>query len=286
MLAGQLKSQRLDQKLSIQEIALRSRLDASLVSRYENGNRIPTREHVLRLALALDLDKTALLTLWLAEKMNKVLAEESEEAIRQNALNLLNGEMEQGVLFEARATPLSQKQEDKLRGWLEELSPIKHLSERRHQLLHHLVKEQESWSFNEILQVIQEGKTVNGKSFPAHLHLHSTYEWLIEGETLQHQIEIDDANRLMKRISTSWKRADWPEKEFSLMALARFYQSIQSEPYPIQWMAINLCLLRWGFPLCTPPNKKPNEENLNTLAESLGDWLITEMRRYRDSLQF
>ncbi|MBI1222417.1 MAG: helix-turn-helix domain-containing protein [Bacteroidetes bacterium] len=285
MLAQQLKTQRLDQNLSILEVSIRAGLDASLVSRYENGNRIPTRDHILRLANALSINQEALLTTWLSEKMKKVWIEEDNAGIREKALSLLNGTIESQSLFEQAGTRISQKQEEKLNSWLTDLSPVRHTLNRHRRILQEWIAFEHQWSEEEIEQVITAGKTVSGHDFPAHLRLHTMHQWLKDVESLGSHLQSSLQNKLMKQLIPDWSDIEWPGNGLNLSTLARFYTDLTTN-HEQEWrIAMNLCLLRWGFPLCPLGRAFPKEVSIGTLAENLGDWLIAVLRRYREEIE-
>src|SRR5687768_4633624 len=119
MLAGILKARRLEKNLSTLEVSVRTRLDSSLISRYENGNRIPTRDHVVRLATALGLDEQVLLVAWLSEKLKKVLSEESSETVREKALTLVMEKADSAQLMRQSGNRITESQEMAIHKWKE-----------------------------------------------------------------------------------------------------------------------------------------------------------------------
>lgn len=69
ILSELLKSKRESKGLLLREVAYKVDVDTALISKIEKGDRKPTREQIEKLAVALDIDYTKLLTLWLSEKV-------------------------------------------------------------------------------------------------------------------------------------------------------------------------------------------------------------------------
>lgn len=55
--------------LLIRQVAAVTELDQAIISRIENGDRIPTKEQVMKLAGLYNLDTNEIMSAWLAEKM-------------------------------------------------------------------------------------------------------------------------------------------------------------------------------------------------------------------------
>jgi Fic family protein len=83
MFAGTLRHQRKAQEFSLRDLATKSGIDQTLLSRFEHGDRLPTQEQFDALAKTLKGDVHALRIQWMAEKVLKVLAYD------QNALEAL-----------------------------------------------------------------------------------------------------------------------------------------------------------------------------------------------------
>ena len=71
-----LKSAREKKGLKTREISTLLKIDQALISKFENGQRTPTRKQVEQLAQLLEIDLEALLVDWLKEKIKQVIAEE------------------------------------------------------------------------------------------------------------------------------------------------------------------------------------------------------------------
>lgn len=70
-----LSDRRVTRGLKVQDIAREAGLDASQISRYEQGSRIPARQHLAALATAYGLDQSRLRTEWLAAKVIALVEE-------------------------------------------------------------------------------------------------------------------------------------------------------------------------------------------------------------------
>jgi HTH-type transcriptional regulator, competence development regulator len=71
--------------LLIRQVAAVTELDQAIISRIENGERIPTREQALKLAGLYNLDLKETMSAWLAEKMVRDYGHEPyvSEALRE-----------------------------------------------------------------------------------------------------------------------------------------------------------------------------------------------------------
>lgn len=62
----------------MRELAAKIEIDIATVSKFEKGDRNPTRPQIVRLSEVLNLDQKQLLTLWLRDKVvNGVIQEET-----------------------------------------------------------------------------------------------------------------------------------------------------------------------------------------------------------------
>lgn len=80
-----LKSKREKKGLLLREVASKIEVDTALISKFEKGDRKPTREQIEKLAVALEIEISQLLTVWLSEKVYEEVKGENEAA---NALKL------------------------------------------------------------------------------------------------------------------------------------------------------------------------------------------------------
>lgn len=73
-----IKEARESKELLMRELAAKIEIDIATVSKFEKGDRNPTRPQILKLANVLELDVNKLLTLWLRDKiLNEVQGEEN-----------------------------------------------------------------------------------------------------------------------------------------------------------------------------------------------------------------
>ncbi len=71
-----LKKARETKGFKTREVANLLQIDQALISKFENGQRTPTRKQVELLAQLLEIDLEVLLLAWLKEKIKQVIAEE------------------------------------------------------------------------------------------------------------------------------------------------------------------------------------------------------------------
>ena len=69
ILSELLKSKREKKSLLLREVASMIDVDTALISKIEKGDRKPTREQIDKLAIALEMDHSKLLKLWVSEKV-------------------------------------------------------------------------------------------------------------------------------------------------------------------------------------------------------------------------
>ena len=62
--------------LLLREVAAKLQIDQALISKFESGNRKPTREQVIQLARHYNTDKEELLVQWMSEKVVYELRDE------------------------------------------------------------------------------------------------------------------------------------------------------------------------------------------------------------------
>ena len=71
-----LKVERKNRNLLLREVAAILAIDQALVSKFENGTRVPTRKQIIKLAQLYELNETDILTEWLSQKILGLLAKE------------------------------------------------------------------------------------------------------------------------------------------------------------------------------------------------------------------
>ncbi|MFA7272571.1 MAG: Fic family protein [Crocinitomicaceae bacterium] len=87
-----LKNARIQKGLLIRELAQLLGVDQALVSKFESGNRLPTRNQIKNLAKHLDISMDELQVLWLKEK---ILAEVGNDYLATKALQMVQEEIAQ-----------------------------------------------------------------------------------------------------------------------------------------------------------------------------------------------
>jgi len=86
-----IKSHRLQKNMKTRELAQLLGIDQALVSKFESGQRLPTRQQVELIAFHLEIDSKELLAQWLKEKMMNEL---SDYSVVSRALQLVQEEKE------------------------------------------------------------------------------------------------------------------------------------------------------------------------------------------------
>ncbi len=84
-LSSIIKKAREEKELLMRELAAKIEVDIATVSKFEKGDRNPTRPQILRLANVLDLDVEHLLTLWLRDR---IVSEAINEEVGLKALKM------------------------------------------------------------------------------------------------------------------------------------------------------------------------------------------------------
>lgn len=77
--------------LKVREVARMLNIDVALISKFESGQRNPTRNQILQLAELLEIDRDTILILWLKEK---ILRELSDEPLAIKALKAAESELQ------------------------------------------------------------------------------------------------------------------------------------------------------------------------------------------------
>ena len=186
-----LKAARINKNLKTREIAQFLGIDQALISKFENGVRIPTKIQVKQLADFLELPYQELMVLWLKEK---ILIEIGEENYAQEALQLVQEELESYNL-----SPPSSSED--LTNLLQEIDELKSKLDKLRQFDSYRIAqaleleytfesnriEGNTLTLKETDLVINEGLTISGKSMREHL------------EAINHKEAIDYVKDLMLR---------------------------------------------------------------------------------------
>lgn len=170
-----IKNKRKELHLKINELAAMLRIDATLLSRFESGQRIPTKAQVIQLAQALDIPQQELVQLWMRDR---ILAEYGGESGLDKALLMVH-EVVTSYINAAHPIQLPKTLQKRVDALAETLQSIR---EQRH-LLHpktwNSLMTEYTFESNRIegntltLQetdlVIAHGLTISGKSMREHL---------------------------------------------------------------------------------------------------------------------
>lgn len=182
---------RQEKKLKIREVAQQLEVDQALVSKFESGARIPTRNQVLKLAEILSIPEEELLTLWLKEK---ILSEVKYELFAERAIHMVQEELQRyGKQPPALSANLSQILEeiDELKSRLDQLRQYDSYRIAQALELEYTFEsnriEGNTLTLRETDLVINEGITISGKSMREHL------------EVLNHKEAIDYIKDIVQR---------------------------------------------------------------------------------------
>ncbi len=85
-----LKNAREQKSLKTREVANLLQIDQALISKFENGQRMPTRQQVEQLAELLEIEPELLIIAWLKEKIKHLI---SPESLGLRALQELSNEL-------------------------------------------------------------------------------------------------------------------------------------------------------------------------------------------------
>lgn len=75
----------------LRQIAAHLEVDTALISKLEKGYRNPSKEQVIKIAEFLNIEPDDLLILWLADKVESVVA--SDKNLASNAMNIVKNKM-------------------------------------------------------------------------------------------------------------------------------------------------------------------------------------------------
>jgi Fic family protein/DNA-binding XRE family transcriptional regulator len=188
-----LKEARENKHLKTRELAQLLGIDQALVSKFESGNRKPTREQVTKLASILEIDYETLMVAWLKEKILYEIGD--DKVIGLKAMMAAEDEMKHEVV--AKRHNLSAT----LTAILNEIDSLKKLLDQKRTFdsiriaqaleLEYTFEsnriEGNTLTLRETDLVINEGLTVSGKSMREHL------------EAINHQEAIGYIKQLVER---------------------------------------------------------------------------------------
>jgi Fic family protein/DNA-binding XRE family transcriptional regulator len=188
-----IKNARVLKNLRSRELAQLMGIDQTLISRFESGKRLPTRDQITQMSIHLDIDIDELLVVWLKEK---ILSEIGDEPMAEAALQMVNEEIGK--------YNVSPKVSDDLKSLLKEIEVLKSKLDKLRQFdsfriaqaleLEYTFEsnriEGNTLTLRETDLVVNEGLTISGKSMREHL------------EAINHKEAIDYMKDLVHRKVT------------------------------------------------------------------------------------
>lgn len=187
-----LKNARIQKGIRTRELAQRIGIDQALISKFESGQRIPTKEQVSKLAHELDISHDELHVLWLKEK---ILGEVGSDYLAVKALQLVQEEIANYQRLPAIQLSKSLKkllaEIDALKAKLDQLREFDSFRIAQALELEYTYEsnriEGNTLTLRETDLVINEGLTIAGKSMREHL------------EAINHKDAIDYVKDLVVR---------------------------------------------------------------------------------------
>lgn len=185
-------------KMRSRELATILQIDQSLISKFENGRRIPSELQLRELSRALDIDYDLLFKAWLKEK---VLNEVKEYAFASEVLGMVQEEL-------ASYFPERSFQDTSIEKTLSEIDQLKNELDKIREFENHRITEAldleytfesnriegNTLTLRETDLVINKGLTVSGKSMKEHL------------EAINHSDAIHYVKEMVSRNATITKR--------------------------------------------------------------------------------
>ncbi|MGB1248403.1 MAG: Fic family protein [Chitinophagales bacterium] len=170
-----IKNGRLEKGLKTRELAQMMQIDQALISKFENGNRMPTRNQVMQLSDILDLDVEEMLVLWTKEKILKEI--NPYDLIDQKAISMVQEEIAAyGFADKLPLNPSLQKILNEIDDYKEKIDALRHLDSFRIAETLELEYTYESnkiegntLTLQETNLVVHKGLTISGKSMQEHL---------------------------------------------------------------------------------------------------------------------
>lgn len=234
-----LKNARLNKNLKTRELAQLIGIDQSLISKFENGSRKPTKVQIKKLSNILDIDYETLIVEWIKEKILYEIRDDAELGLQ--ALKIAEAEMIYNAAFKRK--PLSKKLQvllleiDSLKKELDTFRQFDSFRIAQALELEYTFEsnkiEGNTLTLRETDLVINEGLTVSGKSMREHL------EAINHQEAINYIKELVDKNfqlheRELKSIHNLILRGIFPEdagKYRKVQVLIKGSGHIPPQPY-------------------------------------------------------
>ncbi|SFT91512.1 Fic family protein [Lishizhenia tianjinensis] len=168
-----LKTQRTNLQLKVKDLAQISGIDQALISKFENGKRLPTKQQIILLAKHLQLPLDDALAWWMKEK---IISQIDDYQIAERALQMV---MEDVVEYNSRQPRPYEHFEDKLKYLDELLSELQQLRSFDSYRVAQALELEYTFNSNKIEGntltlretdlVVNQGLTISGKSMNEHL---------------------------------------------------------------------------------------------------------------------
>jgi Fic family protein len=175
-----IKNLRKDKKLKVRQVASITSIDQALISKFENGNRIPTEEHIKALAICYDVPYDSLKKLQLVEMVYTMLHDEplgyealiaAEPRLEYIAKKSLSAHLATTIEIQSKLDHL-----DSLREKFHNLQKQKGIHAQKvdeHFTLKYTYEsnkiEGNTLTLSETMMIVKEGITISGKSINEHL---------------------------------------------------------------------------------------------------------------------
>lgn len=188
-----LKTAREQKNIKTRELAQLLGIDQALISKFENGSRKPTRDQIVKLASALEINYEQLMIAWLKEK---IYAEIGDDHFAFEAIHQVKEEMAYYASF--KRAPLSTKLEqiikeiDGLKNDLHQFRKYDSFRVKQALELEYTFEsnkiEGNTLTLKETDLIVNEGLTISGKSMREHL------EAINHQEAIAYIKELTDKN--------------------------------------------------------------------------------------------
>jgi Fic family protein/DNA-binding XRE family transcriptional regulator len=184
-----IKTKRQERKLKIRELAQMLNIDQALISKFESGQRLPTRQQIIEIARYLEIDQSELLAQWLKEKL---MREMSDYSVVSRTLELVREEQQSySKKREVKSFDSDLRAINDLKAQLDSLREFDSYRIAQALELEYTFEsnriEGNTLTLKETDLVVNQGLTISGKSMREHL------------EAINHQEAIDYIKDLVRR---------------------------------------------------------------------------------------
>ncbi|MEQ8880140.1 MAG: Fic family protein [Cyclobacteriaceae bacterium] len=215
-----IKDRRVSKGLKLRELSSITKIDQTLLSRFEHGDRLPTEDQLIELMSALKLDFKRTRVEWMASKVLKVVG---YDEVSVEALQLAESRVEYLVQKRSKAQTvpkdLKEKLEilDKLKAKWDTRPPLGVSQLKRMQEYFDVDYTYESnriegntLSLQETALVVNEGLTIGGKSMREHLEainhqeaIAFIRELVISKEDISKRVVLDIHRLVLKEVDSA-----------------------------------------------------------------------------------